>query len=159
MLCSVSNWQHETSRNIDTVLFPLLLPRKISIKRKTLGIESCNRLSSFSGRVFLDCLWPRRLLRSSRPPEIFQPPQQGFFSVHAHCPVTASRKDFSAVHTSPHPTSPQTLKKRKNFSSYEIQGAKPYMANGLLIHGLGEPLKTATGYISLLYMYLIMLVI
>jgi hypothetical protein len=25
----------------------------------------------------------RRLLRSSRPQEIFQPPQQGFFSVHA----------------------------------------------------------------------------
>ncbi len=28
-------------------------------------------------------LYPRRLLRSSRPQEIFQPPQQGFFSVHA----------------------------------------------------------------------------
>jgi hypothetical protein len=26
---------------------------------------------------------PRRLLRSSRPHEIFQPPQQGFYSVHA----------------------------------------------------------------------------
>ncbi len=26
---------------------------------------------------------PRRLIRSSRPTEIFQPPQQGFFSVHA----------------------------------------------------------------------------
>jgi hypothetical protein len=26
---------------------------------------------------------PRRILRSSRPQEIFQPPQQGFFSVHA----------------------------------------------------------------------------
>jgi hypothetical protein len=25
----------------------------------------------------------RRLIRSSRPTEIFQPPQQGFFSVHA----------------------------------------------------------------------------
>jgi hypothetical protein len=28
-------------------------------------------------------LSPRRLIRSSRPTEIFQPPQQGFFSVHA----------------------------------------------------------------------------
>jgi hypothetical protein len=26
---------------------------------------------------------PRRIIRSSRPTEIFQPPQQGFFSVHA----------------------------------------------------------------------------
>ncbi|MFO0002550.1 MAG: hypothetical protein ACK559_15585, partial [bacterium] len=29
----------------------------------------------------------RRLIRSSRPQEIFQPPQQGFFSVHAQLQV------------------------------------------------------------------------
>jgi hypothetical protein len=33
---------------------------------------------------------------SSRPQEIFQPPQQGFFSVRT-CPVAASRKDRSAT--------------------------------------------------------------
>ncbi len=32
-------------------------------------------------------LLPRRLIRSSRPIEIFQPPQQGFFSVHAQLQV------------------------------------------------------------------------
>jgi hypothetical protein len=48
-------------------------------------------------------LFSRRLLRSSRPTEIFQPPQQGFYSVHAHA-VAASQKYFSAIHTSPHLT-------------------------------------------------------
>ncbi len=42
-------------------------------------------------------------LRSSRPQEIFQPPQQGFYSTHAHA-VAASQKYFSAIHTSPHLT-------------------------------------------------------
>jgi hypothetical protein len=46
---------------------------------------------------------PRRMLRSSRRQEIFQPPQQGFYSVHAHA-VAASQKYFSAIHTSPHLT-------------------------------------------------------
>ncbi len=32
---------------------------------------------------------------------IFQPPQQGFYSVHDHA-VSASQKYFSAIHTSPH---------------------------------------------------------
>jgi hypothetical protein len=39
----------------------------------------------------------------SRPTEIFQPPQQGFYSVHVHA-VAASQKYFSAIHTSPHLT-------------------------------------------------------
>jgi hypothetical protein len=49
----------------------------------------------------------RRLLRSSRPQEICQPPQQGFFCVRT-CPVAVSRKYFSAIHTSPHLNSPHT---------------------------------------------------
>jgi hypothetical protein len=40
-------------------------------------------------------LQTRRLVRSSRPTEIFQPPQQGFFSVQGLSSyVSASRKDF-----------------------------------------------------------------
>ncbi len=52
----------------------------------------------------------RRLLRSSRPQEICQPLQQGFFCVRT-CPVAASRKYFSAIHTSPHLNSPHTWSK------------------------------------------------
>ncbi len=47
--------------------------------------------------------YARRILGSSRPQEIFQPPQQGFYSVHARA-VAASQKYFSAIHTSPHLT-------------------------------------------------------
>jgi hypothetical protein len=43
---------------------------------------------------------------SSRRTEIFQPPQQGFYRVlQCTCPVAASWKYFSAIHTSPHLTS------------------------------------------------------
>ncbi len=54
-------------------------------------------------------LWlhTRRILRSSRPQEICQPPQRGFFCVRT-CPVAASRKYFSAIHTSPHINPPHT---------------------------------------------------
>jgi hypothetical protein len=42
----------------------------------------------------------RRLLRSSQPRQIFQPRQEGFFSVQGlSSPVAASRKDFSAILT------------------------------------------------------------
>ncbi len=53
---------------------------------------------------------PRRLLRSSRPQEICQPPPRGFFCVRT-CPVAASRKYFSAIHTSPHLNSRHTWSK------------------------------------------------
>ena len=44
--------------------------------------------------IFCSCS-PRRLIRSSRPTEIFQPPQQGFFSVQGlSSHVAASRKVF-----------------------------------------------------------------
>ncbi len=43
----------------------------------------------------------RRLLRSSRPQEIFQPPQQGFFSVHAQLQLLGK---IFLLHTSPHLT-------------------------------------------------------
>ncbi len=43
---------------------------------------------------------PRRLSRSSQPGQIFQPRQEGFYSVQGlSSPVAASRKDFSAVLT------------------------------------------------------------
>jgi hypothetical protein len=43
---------------------------------------------------------PRRLLRSSQPRQIFQPRQEGFYSVQGlSSPVAASRKDFSAILT------------------------------------------------------------
>ncbi len=43
---------------------------------------------------------------SSRPTEIFQPPQQGFLNPQCTCPVAASRKDFSAISYSPHHSRP-----------------------------------------------------
>ncbi len=46
---------------------------------------------------------PRRLIRSSRPTEIFQPPQQGFFSVHAQLQLLGNIFQLFT----PHPTSPQ----------------------------------------------------
>jgi hypothetical protein len=45
----------------------------------------------------------RRLIRSSRPTEIFQPPQQGFFSVHAQLQLLGNIFQLFT----PHPTSPQ----------------------------------------------------
>ncbi len=44
-----------------------------------------------------------RLIRSSRPTEIFQPPQQGFFSVHAQLQLLGNI--FPAIHPTPHLTS------------------------------------------------------
>ena len=46
---------------------------------------------------------PRRLIRSSRPTEIFQPPQQGFFSVHAQLQLLGNIFQLFT----PQPTSPQ----------------------------------------------------
>jgi hypothetical protein len=48
-------------------------------------------------------MYARRLIRSSRPTEIFQPPQQGFFSVHAQLQLLGNIFQLFA----PHPTSPQ----------------------------------------------------
>ncbi len=45
----------------------------------------------------------RRLIRSSRPTEIFQPPQQGFFSVHAQLKLLGNIFQLFT----PHPSSPQ----------------------------------------------------
>ncbi len=45
----------------------------------------------------------RRLIRSSRPTEIFQPPQQGFFSVHAQLQLLGNIFQLFT----PHPSSPQ----------------------------------------------------
>jgi hypothetical protein len=52
---------------------------------------------------------PRRLIRSSRPTEIFQPPQQGFFSV-LYMPSRSFLEIFFSYspHTSPHLNSPHT---------------------------------------------------
>jgi hypothetical protein len=50
-------------------------------------------------------LKPRRLIRSSRPTEIFQASATAIRVLQCACPVAASRKYFSAIHTSPHITS------------------------------------------------------
>ncbi len=42
---------------------------------------------------------PRRILRSSRPQEIFQPPQQGFFSVHGHLQLLGNIFQLSVLCT------------------------------------------------------------
>jgi hypothetical protein len=48
-------------------------------------------------------IYSRRLIRSSRPTEIFQPPQQGFFSVHAQLQLLGNIFQLFT----PHPTLPQ----------------------------------------------------
>jgi hypothetical protein len=66
--------------------------------------------TEITGNIGLDSFKrsePRRLLRSSRPQEICQPPPRGFFCVRT-CPVAASRKYFSAIHSSPHLNSHHT---------------------------------------------------
>jgi hypothetical protein len=57
-----------------------------------------------SKTTHLPFLWsfPRRILRSSRPQEIFQLPQQEFYSVHAQLQLLGN------IHTSPHLNSPHT---------------------------------------------------
>ncbi len=54
-------------------------------------------------RPLAPLLRPRRLIRSSRPKEIFQPPQQGFFSVHAQLQLLGNIFQLFTQH----PTSPQ----------------------------------------------------
>ncbi len=52
------------------------------------------------GKRVLSRYFSRRLLRSSQPRQIFQPRQEGFYSVQGlSSPVAASRKDFSAILT------------------------------------------------------------
>ncbi len=72
---------------------------------------------------------PRRLIRSSRPTEIFQPPQQGFFSVHAQLQLLG--KIFKLF--TPHLRLYTHKKYNKIFIKYkEIQqrsGAKSYVTN------------------------------
>jgi hypothetical protein len=67
------------------------------LRHKSEGFNTCNVNSpepivvkdlqakgrAFEGTEELRMLTPRRLIRSSHPTESFQPPQQGFFSVHA----------------------------------------------------------------------------
>jgi hypothetical protein len=48
-------------------------------------------------------LCARRIVRSSRPQEIFQPPQQGFYSVHAQLQLLGNIFQLFT----PHLTSPQ----------------------------------------------------
>ncbi len=53
---------------------------------------------------------PRRLIRSSRPTEIFQPPKRGFFSVHAQLQLLGNIFQLFAPHlTSPQLTSHLTM--------------------------------------------------
>ncbi len=64
-----------------------ILSRSVPMKTHWMWWGMCplrplhQNLSDFLGEK--EDLYPRRLLRSSRPQEICQPPQQGFFSVHA----------------------------------------------------------------------------
>ena len=82
---------------------------RVSVEAVRMSIEA---LRCFRGRERLEevpenvnwghesVLSPRRLLRSSQPRQIFQPQQEGFYSVQGlSSPVAALRKDFSAVLT------------------------------------------------------------
>ncbi len=92
---------------------------------------------------------PRRLIRSSRPTEIFQPPQQGFLSVHAQLQLLGKIFQLFTPHL--------RLYTHKNYNKIfiinkEIQqgsGAKSYVTKYWLYHSPAEQ--------PILYMDLIML--
>jgi hypothetical protein len=61
--------------------FPI--PRKSSIFDKLIFFSNFKSREGIPVETKRVQYHTRRLMRSSRPTEIFQPPQQGFFSVHA----------------------------------------------------------------------------